>query len=36
LRERLAAMEPIADLEASWHQDLQAFEQMRRSFLLYS
>ena len=35
LRERLAAMEPVTDLEASWNQDLQAFEQMRRAFLLY-
>jgi uncharacterized protein YbbC (DUF1343 family) len=36
LRERLAAMEPVFDLEASWHQDLRAFEQVRRALLLYS
>jgi uncharacterized protein YbbC (DUF1343 family) len=35
LRERLAAMQPLTDLEASWRRDLQAFEQMRRAFLLY-
>jgi uncharacterized protein YbbC (DUF1343 family) len=35
LRERLAAGAPMAELEASWHQDLQAFEQLRRPFLIY-
>jgi uncharacterized protein YbbC (DUF1343 family) len=35
LRERLTAMEPVDDLEASWHRDLEAFEQTRRAHLLY-
>jgi uncharacterized protein YbbC (DUF1343 family) len=35
LRERLAALQPLTNLEASWRHDLQAFEQMRRAFLLY-
>lgn len=35
LRERLAAMEPITDLEASWRRELRAFEQMRQASLLY-
>jgi uncharacterized protein YbbC (DUF1343 family) len=35
LRERLSALDSIAQLEESWRQDLLSFEQMRRPFLLY-
>jgi uncharacterized protein YbbC (DUF1343 family) len=35
LRERLVAMQPLNELEASWNHDLQAFEQIRRDVLLY-
>ena len=36
LRENLAAMQPVSDLETSWGSDLQAFGQMRRAYLLYA
>jgi uncharacterized protein YbbC (DUF1343 family) len=36
VREHLAAMRPVSDLEGSWSPDLQAFGKMRRSYLLYS
>jgi uncharacterized protein YbbC (DUF1343 family) len=35
VRKRLAAMEPVSDLESSWQADLAAYEQMRRRYFLY-
>jgi uncharacterized protein YbbC (DUF1343 family) len=36
IREQLSAMLPVTDLESSWRQELQAFEETRRAFLLYT
>ncbi len=35
IRKQLTEMTPIADLESSWQKDLQAFEEMRKTYLLY-
>jgi uncharacterized protein YbbC (DUF1343 family) len=35
IRERLTKMTPITDLESSWHKELQAFDEMRKTYLLY-
>jgi uncharacterized protein YbbC (DUF1343 family) len=36
IREHLSAMLPITDLESSWRQELHAFEETRRAYLLYT
>ena len=36
IREQLTEWTPIRDLESSWQNELQAFEEMRKTFLLYA